>query len=72
MTSLQNTLELLGTMGNVCRVMVETEGVADRMEDSTKELCLSVLTAAALLYDHVSPTGESVYQEWILCGRRER
>lgn len=55
----ERTSEVLSTMGNICKVMLENPVHMQRfqMGEDTVHFCLRVMVGVIILYDHVHPTG---------------
>jgi len=55
---LENTTEMLSTLCNLCRLMVENKEISQRFENEETQLfVLSVMVGVIILYDHVHPVG---------------
>lgn len=58
---LENTTQMLSTLSNLCRVMIENQSLAHKFQNEhTKLFVLSVMVGVIILYDHVHVHGAFV------------
>ncbi|XP_041357692.1 CYFIP-related Rac1 interactor B-like [Gigantopelta aegis] len=54
----EQTTDVLSTMANICRMMIENGQYSSRFQnEETKMFCLRVMVGVIILYDHVHPVG---------------
>ncbi|XP_046554655.1 CYFIP-related Rac1 interactor B-like [Haliotis rubra] len=54
----EQTTDVLSTMANICRVMIDNPQYSSRFtSEETKLFCLRVMVGVIILYDHVHPVG---------------
>eukprot|EP00117_Sycon_ciliatum_P011644 scpid52965/ scgid4462/ Protein FAM49B; L1 &gt; Protein FAM49B len=55
---IENTAEVLSTLAELCRIMVETQAYRERFQSADTVLfCLQVMVGNIILYDHTQPAG---------------
>ncbi|XP_046857170.1 LOW QUALITY PROTEIN: CYFIP-related Rac1 interactor B-like [Xenia sp. Carnegie-2017] len=58
---IENTTDMLSTLANLCRVMIENPEYSSRFESQETTLfCLRIMVGVIILYDHVHPLGAFV------------